>query len=598
MTYFDNRKRCGEEMNWEQAMDTADNYPLGKIWVTAAPFLFFGNGMLASRFVVRRLGQSWRNSCRRRLSDIPEKNDRGGFVVNSVTVTKVRWLKGTESLHLVGKEEQENGEDQKLELTCTERFRRMRERSVVPYLLKRIHQLVAQNDLNGAWRALCILAAPGNKDVVESLDFQCITDMFKIFERNNEYESVCTFYSLLDRVGATNKFSPFIYRSMILAHLKTGKPGSAIKLVVQKLAPLGEHALEEVMAAATEAGQNTVTQKFLEKLKNENVSVGDSFCQDTNDSKRSDKWLPHIRKTAGQRTAIQFSLRQSLKQSDMQRTLEICEEYIHQDKSIAGELALILVQQLAKSKGYRSAYAALEVFRERFPELDSRELLENLTIGLAQRGQICSFGHYLSLQVLFSEIKSKALPGHLFFRTSTNPFSIRFLCETLHFNREGNIRRGFELSLERNKFSTALELFREIIRYGYDRPSCFLAVFRCAVRAKSTVIASAMDTSSWEDRLLALAFLKHPEPFVDLMVERNVLEKHDAKILILEAFDRGEVDFASHILRERLLTKLVYSMEDRYLVQKAASVCKEKNREDLRKKWLDISKEIFSPVTA
>ncbi|GJQ13300.1 hypothetical protein GpartN1_g5091.t1 [Galdieria partita] len=561
--------------------------------------------MLVSRLFIRRHRQFWWRLGWRNFSNISETNNGGGFVVNSGTVTKVRWLRGAENLQSVQREKQDSStvrKEQKLELTCTERFRRMRERSVVPYLLKRIQRLVGQQDLNGAWRALCILAAPGNKDVVESLDFQCISDMFRIFERNNEYESTCMFFGLLDRVGVTRRFSPVIYRWMILAHLKAGRPGSAIKLVVQKLAPLGDQDLEEILAAVAEAGQNEVTQRFLEKLKNENVSAVDSLSNighSTNEAGEEDKSLPNVRRGTGLKTAIQYSLRQSLKNSDMEGALHICEEYIKQDTSITGELALFLVQQLAKSKGYRCAYAALEVFRERFPELGSRELLENLTIGLSQRGQICSFGHYLSLQALFSERNSKALPGHLLFRTSTNPFSVHFVCETLHFNREGNIRRAFELSLERDKFTAALELFHEIVRFGYDRPSCFLSLFRSAVRvAKSSGGSNAsMHVSSLEERLLALSFLKHPEPFVDLMAERNILDKHDAKILILDALNSGEMDFASFTLRERLLAKPSYSMEDYYLVQKVASVCKEMNLHDMRKKWLDISKEIFTPVS-
>ncbi|GJD09254.1 hypothetical protein Gasu2_35150 [Galdieria sulphuraria] len=561
--------------------------------------------MLVSRFLTRRHCQFWWTLCRRSFSNISETNNGGGFVVNSGTVTKVRWLRGAESLQSMQNEKDDLNtvqKEQKLELTSTERFRRMRERSVVPYLLKRVQQLVSQQDLNGAWRALCILAAPGNKDVVESLDLQCINDMFSIFERNNEYESICMFFGLLDRIGVTKRFSRVILHWMILSHLKAGRPGSAIKLVVQKLAPLDEQQLEEILAAAAEAGQNEVYQRFLEKLKNENVSALDSFSRiscSTNELAENEKSSPRVRKVTGMKTAIQYSLRQSLKHSDMEGALQICEEYIHRDKSIAGKLALILVQQLAKSKGYHCAYAALEIFREHFPELENRELLENLTIGLAQRGQICSFGHYLSLQVVFSEKNSKAIPGHLLFKTSTNPFSIAFLCETLHFSREGNLRRAFELSLERDKFSAALELFREIVRFGYDRPSCFLSLFRGAVRVAkpSAVSSSTIHISILEERLLALGFLKHPEPFVDLMVERNILDKHDAKILILDALNSGEVDFASFVLRERLLAKSSYSMEDYYLVQKIASVCKDKNLEDARKKWIEVSKEIFTPVT-
>lgn len=565
---------------------------------------FFGDGMLRCRHLFRRSCEFYWTIGGRSFSTVSEKNDGPSFVVNSGTVTKVRWLKGAESLPAVQKEEVESKavqKDQKLELSSSERFRRMRERSVVPYLLKRIQHLVSQQDLNGAWRALCILSAPGNKDVVENISIHCINDMFRIFEDNNEYESICLLFGLLERVGVCKKF-PVIYRRVILAYLKVGRPGSAIKLVVQKLAPLGDQELEEILATVTEVGQNEVTQKFLEKLKNENISAIDSLSSvrfNADDSGEEQKLQSNTQIASGLKTAVQFALRQSLRHSHIKRALEICEEYIRQDKSLAGNLAVILIQQLAKSKGYHSALAALEVFRERFPELDRRELLENLSIGLAQRGQTCSFGHYLSLQVVFPEKNSKAIPGHLLCRTSSNPFSTSFLCETLHFNREGNIRRAFELSLEQGRFSAALELFQEIVRFGYDRPSCFSALFRGALRAaKSSVVSGDSVISTWEDRSLALGFLKHPEPFVELMAERNILDKHDAKLLILEALKSDEVDFASFTLRERLLAKSSYSMEDYYLVQKVASICKEKGREDLRKKWLDISKEIFTPVAA
>eukprot|EP00871_Galdieria_phlegrea_P002497 jgi/Galph1/3248/GphlegSOOS_G1915.1 len=529
------------------------------------------------------------------------------FVVNPETSTKVKWLKGPGVLQAEAVERdirQRNASLESGNQSASERFRRMRERRIVPNLLKKVKFFVSQDDINSASKALSILNSPGNNDVVQQLDLATINALLDTFQKSSDYDSICVCFRVLEKTGMVDRYFSSLYRRMLAAHLTAGKPTNALKLVLDKHISLDQQTLQELMQETIQHGQQEAAQVFYDTLRKEPDKPYSSLqygLEGLSVSEEEHSLQKNMKQVEDPKTLTQIALRMSLKKSDFDKTLDLCETQIRQGSLKAEELALLMVQVLAKVKGYQSALAALEVFEQEFPQIERRYLLENLTIGLALRRLSCSFGHFLALQICSLDNSSKQLPGHLFLYTHHKLFSVRFLCETFHFNREGNIRRAFELSLERGMFVTALELFRLLLRFGYDRPCNFSSLGRTALEvARDTGERSngRVFCITSTDKIAALEFLKRPEPFVELMAARDVIHKHDIRILVEYAIEKGQVEFASLIVRQRLLEKSYYSISDFYLIQKLVKVCKHHDREDLGKQWTNISNALFSSISS